>query len=291
MKLYSDRRFCVYFYEQISTGKIVYVGNGNECRPFAFSTRRNSDIVDLYKLSDLKVFIAFHNLTKHEAEVIEGEYLDEYLGKECGHFKLLNKSKRSHIKVISYSELSRYFYYDSTSPTFLRWKIDRFGFGGGKSKSAGDVAGCVSARKNRKNSYSVVRLNDQLYACHRVVYAIENKCDVNQDMLIDHINGNGLDNSVDNLRLVTAQGNARNLLKTDARSDSKTGVIGVCFQPSPNKPRYVAYLKYRVDSALISRTKTFSTTKYGEQEAFRLACEARKQFEAERDLALSTQTN
>lgn len=38
-------------------------------------------------------------------------------------------------KSIDFNKVSKYFIYDETSPTFLRWKIDK------GNKKAGDVAG------------------------------------------------------------------------------------------------------------------------------------------------------
>ena len=47
--------------------------------------------------------------------------------------------------------------YDETSPTCLRWKVQRIGKGKAKSKMPGDEAGTLS-RKNKTSSYEAYKL-------------------------------------------------------------------------------------------------------------------------------------
>ena len=62
-------------------------------------------------------------------------------------------------KDIDYELANHYFYYDETSPSFLRWKVSR-----GKIK-AGDSAG----GKDNKGYY-IVKLNNVSYKVHRVIF-------------------------------------------------------------------------------------------------------------------------
>ena len=60
-------------------------------------------------------------------------------------------------------------------------------------------------------------------------------------LVVDHINGNGLDNRKENLRVVTQAQNKQNL--RGAQIDNKTGVRGVFFDTRSN--RYVAQVHSR----------------------------------------------
>jgi hypothetical protein len=59
--------------------------------------------------------------------------------------------------------------------------------------------------------------------------------------LVDHKNGNGLDNRIDNLRAATREENAYNKQKTKIKTSSK--YIGVYFEK--HKSRWVARIKYK----------------------------------------------
>lgn len=64
--------------------------------------------------------------------------------------------------------------------------------------------------------YGVVEVKERRFAVHRVVWAVVHG--VWPDGVIDHINRDTTDNRVENLRIVTSAGNAKN--KTRARNNS-----------------------------------------------------------------------
>lgn len=290
---FSDKRFCVYIYRRLSDNKVIYIGNGSYDRPYVLSGR-SKEIQDAFFNGNAEVEVIFEFLTKREAEIIEGEFLDEYVGVEKDCFSLLNKSKKALTRMLKYSEFSEYFYYDETSPTALRWKVSRKGTGKALIVKAGDVAGTTITKQGSKSKqYSSVCLDYIRYTTHRIVYCLYNKCNLEHDQIIDHIDGNHLNNNASNLRAVTMQDNALNTNRCAKQSNNISGVQGVSLNISESSGRtyYLAQLIYRDNYKRVKKTKYFRIEKYGEQEAFRLACEARKQFEAERDLALSMQSN
>lgn len=98
------------------------------------------------------------------------------------------------------------FKYSPESPTGLVWREDRFSGRGLKKLEvlAGSAAGTVA-----KGGYIKVSIDGKQAYAHRVIWELE-VGPIPRGMCIDHIDGNRSNNRLDNLRLVTAKGNARN---------------------------------------------------------------------------------
>jgi len=97
----------------------------------------------------------------------------------------------------------------------LRWKKST---GAGKKNTE---SGCVFKGSGDK-SYIVVRIDNVLYRAHRVIWLIvHGRWCADQ---IDHIDGNGLNNRICNLREVTAKVNGMNQRKS---SNNTSGTMGV----------------------------------------------------------------
>ena len=93
--------------------------------------------------------------------------------------------------------------------------------------------------------------------------------------LIDHINQNGLDNRKSNLRIVNTQINNKN---ATVRTDNTLGIKGVSKELS--QEGYIKYIgSYRDDNGKRYK-KSFSSNKYGEEEAFLLAVNTRLEMES-----------
>jgi hypothetical protein len=97
-----------------------------------------------------------------------------------------------------------------------------------------------------------VKYNHRGYAIHdgRMGHKIRmhhmvlefNGCDVPSGMEPDHINGNTLDNRLENLQIITR---AQNRLKKNRRYANKLGFIGVVVRPGTEQcPRYRAYVSH-----------------------------------------------
>lgn len=166
---------------------------------------------------------------------------------------------------------SDYFYYDETSPSHIRWVVDRFSgrFGNRRMVSKGDSAGYL-----RKDGYYAVKLENKVYKVHRIIFELKSG-DKLDDMVIDHIDGDKSNNKFTNLRKTSQKQNKRN---TTLRCDNNTGKTGVYLAKSHNKRLnkcYTTYVAAWLDPDGALKTKSFSVNKYGEADAYWLACEYR----------------
>lgn len=128
---------------------------------------------------------------------------------------------------LSQQELGQLLAYDPDSG-LLRWRekpllglpTDR-SVKAWNSRFAGGVAG--TRKQSSGKQYIQVNIKGRFYPCHRVIWVMVHGS-IDQALEIDHINGDGLDNRLVNLRLVSHQDNQKNLSR---RSDNQTGVCGV----------------------------------------------------------------
>lgn len=102
-----------------------------------------------------------------------------------------------------------------------------------KRAKIGGFAGSVS-KTNKSTSYLRIKIAGKSYLAHRLAWLY---CNGSVGGIIDHIDRNGLNNRISNLRLTTKKGNAKN---QKLRSDNTSGFNGVYFHPVNKK--WVAYI-------------------------------------------------
>lgn len=103
----------------------------------------------------------------------------------------------------------------SPSDGVLAWKVKR----PGPKTEIGKEVGSIK----HDGRYRSFVLFHKRYYTHRVIWELVNG-PIPEGMCIDHINGNGLDNKLANLRVTTLSGNQRN---RRVPKNSRTGVTGV----------------------------------------------------------------
>jgi HNH endonuclease len=116
--------------------------------------------------------------------------------------------------MLTFEEVDRLLAYDGEN---LRWKVRP-----GRRVQVGEVAGSLH-RDRKGKAYWQVRINGKIYLAHRLIWLLVHKAwPENQ---IDHIDGSGLNNRIENLRDVT---NAENQKNAKKRKDNTSGHVGVC---------------------------------------------------------------
>lgn len=100
----------------------------------------------------------------------------------------------------------------------LYWKVS------GNGRYPGKKTGCLGS-----GGYLQVRIKYKLYLVHRLVWIMHGK---KPAPIIDHINGDKLDNRLENLRAVTQSQNSMNRKQ---RSDNTSGIKGVLWSKHKQK--------------------------------------------------------
>lgn len=166
------------------------------------------------------------------------------------------------------------FYYDETSPSYLRWAVDIYS---GHNKSTltihkGSVAGWAAG------GYWHVQVGRKHFLAHHVVWYKHTGGLPEHE--IDHEDHDGYNNAFTNLREVTHAINCRNRGVSRANN---TGVTGVCWidkiNAFGNKILTAVAQCNSLDGKI--KGKHFSTRKHGLLPAFAKACAWREAFIAE----------
>lgn len=160
---------------------------------------------------------------------------------------------------------SERFYYDETSPTFLRYNMTLI-------KSNGMV--CVHVIKDKvagcyqEGEHARVTVDDRGWLCHIIIWNMFYG-EIPAGLFVDHKDQDRTNNCISNLRLATRHENNAN---KGMYSCNKSGINGVHKIKHKNWEYWIASW-HELDHK--KKNKWFSTNKYGEDQAFKLACEYR----------------
>lgn len=161
------------------------------------------------------------------------------------------------------------FYYDPTSPSGLRWKVDRFNVAVIVAVAGSPVGSKVYRRSGAPAKWKVHLLGVN-YSIHRVILQLHG-VSLPGGHVIDHIDGNPFNNVFENLRVVSMKANRRNYKK---RVNNSSGVTGVSRRVDRSgRPRWVAQW-HGIGGA--RQHRSFSVSVYGEEGAEALAIKARE---------------
>lgn len=137
---------------------------------------------------------------------------------------------------LEYVTIIEWFKYDKLTGK-LYWK---------KSPAQNILEGCEAGtnHKNRNNFYKRIHFRYKFYYAHILIWILHNKS-IPDGFEIDHIDHDGLNNRMANLRLVVNKENEKN---KPMQLNNKSGITGVYYRTDTKKWR--AYI--RVNSKLIN---------------------------------------
>ena len=164
-----------------------------------------------------------------------------------------------------------YFAYDELSPSCLRYVADR----PNSRIKAGMVAGKLTTPVvDRYSMYYMVNHNNSAYMTHRIVWELL-VGRIQSGNIIDHLDGDGTNNNINNLMEKPIRQNAMNKVMQVNNSSGITGVYkNLKKSRSGNINEY--WMASWIDTDMVQRTKCFRIDKLGNDEAFKLAVEHRR---------------
>jgi hypothetical protein len=114
---------------------------------------------------------------------------------------------------------------------------------------------------SQSEGYCQVGFNGKLIYYHVIIWILSTGKDIPQGLEIDHINGNKIDNRIENLRLVTSRGNGQN------RKEHRDGRLVGCYYHKRDK-KFIANIRISGKKICIG---LFETEKEA-HEAYKIAC-------------------
>lgn len=250
--------YYVYVNRRKDNGVVFYVGKGTGKRLTAGGKSKSKQWQSINKeAGGHSAEVIYSNLTESEAIEIE----ERFLLNPPEDWKLTNINIITRVIPLNIKDIEPFVYYDSTSPSGLRWKTSKV------NRQAGDVAGTQKAR-----DYWRVNINKRNYACHRLVVLLTSG-NLPEDMVVNHKDRNKSNNSVDNLEVITQAENMKHLYGSDFNFIQVTSVLQKCIAG-----RYNVQVNCYDGSGKVHK-KMFSMKKYGILEAFAMGIQYKKAWD------------
>lgn len=164
------------------------------------------------------------------------------------------------------------FAYNPESKTGLVWNVNT------KKCKKGFGAGSIHFDEKKNTKYATVCFNNTNWFAHRVIWIMHNGY-LDSEYVIDHIDGNSLNNNLENLRVVEQKLNNRN---ASHRKDNTSGIVGVSFTTAKkgnNSQGYTYVTSHwydEIEDTTRSKCKHFSVSKHGLLPSFAMACKFRE---------------
>lgn len=261
-----DNKYYVYVHRD-SSGRVFYVGSGAEKR-ISSKTNRSISWHSVAK-NGFTAEKVCEGLSVGDARELEGLTIQMFAEGEL-------TNKRQPLKTIEITpEILENFSYSEDSPSGIIWTKENVTVKRRTKYShvAGDSAGYRSKRKGKPNNWSVHLTGDTtlVMLAHRIVWALHYP--LSSDKVIDHIDGDPWNNKIENLREVDHKINSRN---TKRSVNNKSGVTGVSLKRDKSGFTYWTAVWRTQDFR--QKSKTYSVSIHGNDEAFRLACEYRQRM-------------
>ena len=227
-------KYYVYIHKNPKTLEVFYVGKGTGDR-YKKNQSRSLLWKDYVRKNGFIAEVIHSDLSEQEAEQLESKYITD----PPKHWKLLNFYVQRRLAYKKEYFINK-FQYSPESPSKL---VNQ------KGKFVGSLT---------STGYYAVNYKGVQYRVHRIIYALIHG-DVDEFLTINHIDGNSLNNSIENLELVTTfENSSRCKAKVGKlRSDNTSGYSGLVDQyqrsrfvvsQTIDQKRHVTYFKYNSEN-------------------------------------------
>lgn len=178
--------------------------------------------------------------------------------------------------IYNTTDFDSIFEYNEAYPSCLVWKIDIYA---GMFKSTKNASSGTPAGYRNTLGYFEVGYHYNKYLCSRVVWVMH-RGSIDQNLVVDHIDGDKSNNKISNLRLVSVKINSRNCSKP---KNNTSGFQGVNLHDNGYGDKYWR-ARYKCSLTGKEKSKYFNIAELGYETAFNLAVSWRKNMLQEQNM-------